>query len=29
VISQNTGLHLEGTTEVIFYGASAGVEYVW
>ena len=28
-ITQNTGRHLEGTTEVLFYGASAGVEYVW
>jgi len=29
VISQNTGRHLEGTTEIIFYGASGGIEYVW
>jgi hypothetical protein len=28
-ITQNPGRHLEGTTEIMFYGASAGVEYVW
>jgi hypothetical protein len=28
-ITRNTGSHLEGTTEILFYGGSAGVEYVW
>ena len=28
-INRNTGRHFEGTTEILFYGASAGLEYVW